>query len=106
MKLSWILSQHGSSRLWMHVAIALLVFCGSFTEWISRFFWIGSFLASKTLLDINFNKEDWLRPDIATDLGLATNPNGDGLGWRTLELNHFVVTGFVWFVDAFEWVCL
>ena len=109
MKLSWVLSHKGSKSVWVHVAIGILVFTGSFTQWLSHFFWIGAFVATKQLLDIDFNLDNWIRVDLQTDLGVGTNSGnvgGDGIGWKTIEMNHFIITGFVWFVDAFEWLCL
>jgi len=91
-QLAWVLSQRGSKSLWLHVAIALLVLAGSFTEWISRFMYIGSSMATE-LVVTQFNLDNWGNPD-------------DGVGWKTLEVVNTVTTGLVAFVDAFEWIAL
>jgi hypothetical protein len=101
-QLAWILSRQGTRQLWIHVSIAILILAGSFTEWISRLCWIGATLASELLVS-NFNLDDWLRGDISSSIQAD---GSDGLGWRTLEVNHIVSSGFIWFVDAFEWLCL
>lgn len=91
-QLSWVLSQRGSESLWLHVAIALLVLAGSFTEWISRFMYIGSSMATELLVN-DFDLDNWAYAE-------------DGIGWRTLEVIHTVTAGLVAFVDAFEWIAL
>jgi hypothetical protein len=93
-QLAWILSKRGSSQLWLHVSIAILVLFGSFTEWISRFLYIGSSMATQ-LLYKEFNLDNWL-----------SDTSNDGLGWRTLEVTHIVTSGLLWFVDAFEWLAM
>lgn len=92
LQLAWVLSQRGSKSLWLHVAIALLVLAGSFTEWISRFMFIGASMATE-LLVTQFNLDDWAYPN-------------DGVGWQTLEVTHIVTTGLISFIDAFEWIAL
>jgi hypothetical protein len=100
LQLAWMLSYQGTSTaLWIHVAIGILALGASLTEWIARLFWVGSNLAS-TLLINKFNLDKWLRAD------LATQYPDDELGWLVLELNHIVASGFIWFVDAFEWMGL
>jgi hypothetical protein len=104
-KLSWILSHGGIQSISIHLAIVILALGGTMTEWLSRFFWAGSFLASTKLLA--FNLDNWARVDLQNDMSASSSSStSDGMGWKTLELNHFVTTGFIWFVDAFEWICL
>eukprot|EP00980_Cylindrotheca_fusiformis_P012331 scaffold3020_cov118-Cylindrotheca_fusiformis.AAC.1 len=91
-QLAWVLSQRGAKSLWLHVAIALLVLAGSFTEWISRFMFIGSSMATE-LLVTQFNLDTWAYPE-------------DGVGWRALEVTHIITTGLIAFIDAFEWIAL
>jgi hypothetical protein len=93
-QLTWILSKRGTSQLWLHVSIAIFVLGGSFTEWISRFLYIGSTMATQ-LLYKEFNLANWL-----------SGSSGDGLGWRTLEVTHIVTSGLLWFTDAFEWLAM
>jgi hypothetical protein len=91
-QLAWVLSQRGAKSLWLHIAIGLLVLAGSFTEWISRFLFIGSTMASE-MLATQFTLDSWA-------------VEGDGIGWKTLEVSHIVTTGLISFVDAFEWIAL
>lgn len=99
--LAWMLSHQGksTSMLWIHVAIGILALGASLTEWIARLFWVGSNLSSNYLMN-KFNLDQWLRAD------LATQYPDDELGWLVLELNYIVASGFIWFVDAFEWLGL
>ena len=94
LQLAWILSQRGSKSLWMHIAIAVLALVGAFTEWISRFLYIGASMAMQMLVT-KFNLSDWI----------GDNGNDD-IGYRTLEVTHIVVRGMVTYIDAFEWICL
>jgi hypothetical protein len=93
-QLSWILSHRGSKSLWMHIAIAILALVGAFTEWISRFLYIGASMAMQMLVK-EFNLSNWI----------SENSNDD-IGWRTLEVTHIVTRGLISFIDAFEWICL
>jgi hypothetical protein len=100
LQLTWMLSYQGTSTaLWIHVSIGILALGASMTEWIARLFWAGSNLASTHLIH-KFNLDVWLRADLAT-----LYPQ-DELGWLVLEINHIVASGFIWFVDAFEWLSL
>ena len=91
-QLAWVLSNRGKQRVGMHIAIAALAVAGSFTEWIARFLYIGSSMATKLMTD-EFNLKNWL-----------TDTSDDELGWRTVELVNYVSTGLYWYVDAFEWL--
>lgn len=91
-QLTWVLSQRGSKSLWLHISVALLVLSGSLTEWISRFMYIGSSMATEMLAS-QFNLSNWLFTD-------------DGIGWKSLELSHLVTSGLISFVDSFEWIAL
>jgi hypothetical protein len=93
-QLAWILSQRGAKSLWMHIAIAILALAASFTEWISRFLYIGASMATEMLVT-QFNLDNWVGAN-----------SDDGIGWRTLEVTHIVVSGLILFIDAFEWICL
>lgn len=93
-QLAWVLSQRGNSRIALHMAIALLTLTGSFTEWISRFLYIGVSMAAE-LVATDFNLNNWI----------STNSN-DEIGWRALEVTHIVTYGLVGFIDAFEWLVL
>ena len=93
-QLAWILSHRGSKSLWLHIAIAILALAGSFTEWISRFLYIGASMASQILVT-NFDLDNWI----------STN-SADEIGWKALEVTYFITQGLIWFVDAFEWIAL
>lgn len=93
-QLAWILSHRGSQSLWLHVAIAILALIGAFTEWISRFLYMGAAMAMRLLVD-DFNLDNWI----------SANSN-DQIGWRALEVTHIVVRGLILYIDSFEWICL
>jgi hypothetical protein len=101
-EMAWILSRSGTQAVGPNIAICIFVLGGAFTEWLSHFFWIGVTAASFTLSNY-FNLDQWLRSDVAANLGLVGD---DGIGWRDLEVNHVVTSGLIWIVDSFEWVCL
>ncbi len=94
LQLAWILSHRGSQSLWMHIAIAILCLVGAFTEWISRFLYIGAAMAMQLMVN-EFNLDNWI----------SENSN-DQIGWRALEVTHIVVRGMILYIDAFEWICL
>lgn len=94
LQLCWILSLRGTHRIGLHVTVAILTLCGSFTEWISRFLYIGSSMATQLLVK-EFELDHWY----------SINSN-DGIGWRVLEVTHIVTSGLIWFIDAFEWLAL
>lgn len=74
------------------------------TEWLANMLWLGMCLVTKQVVE-KYNLENWLRDDLQ-DIDDATQPFDDGLGWRTVEVNQIVGSGFVWFVDSIEWVFL
>ncbi len=96
-QMAWLLSCQGTKGIKYNFSIMLLALGGALTEWLANLFWIGMTMATEKLAK-KFNLEEWVRDDIA-------GPN-EGLGWRTLEINHVGGSGVVWFVDAFEWLCL
>jgi hypothetical protein len=91
-QMGWLLSKHGTQNLGLNVSIVTLAIGGALTEWLSNLFWIGMNIASKTMV-LNFNLDTWMN-------------DGDGLGYKTLEVNHIATSGFIWLTDAFEWLCL
>mmetsp|Transcript_57641 Transcript_57641/g.86958 ORF Transcript_57641/g.86958 Transcript_57641/m.86958 type:complete len:332 (+) Transcript_57641:134-1129(+) len=101
-QLGWLLSKQGTQNLSLNVSIIMLAIGGALTEWLSNLFWIGTYLASKTMV-LNFELDWWLTPEQAQNIGQTGE---DGLGWKTLEINHIAASGFIWFTDAFEWLCL
>jgi hypothetical protein len=101
-EMAWILSRSGTQVIGPCVAICIFAIGGAMTEWLSHLFWIGTTVGSFTLA-FNFNLDQWLRPDVAASLGV---PADDGIGWRDLEVTHIIVSGMIWVVDSFEWLCL
>lgn len=101
-EMAWILSRSGTQSLGLNVAVVIFALGGALTEWISHLFWIGATVASFTLA-LDFNLDEWLRPDVANSLGVDDE---DGTGWRVLETDHVVTSGMIWIVDSFEWLCL
>jgi hypothetical protein len=100
-QMAWLLSKQGTRGICVNITIAMLALGGALTEWLSHLFWIGMNVASTNIVQ-KFNLDTWLRPDLAASLGTTT----DGMGWRVLEINHITGSGFIWFTDAFEWLCL
>ena len=96
-QMAWLLSDGGRKAIMFNIGIVLLAFSGAFMEWMSNLFWIGMNVASKNLVE-NFNLDNWVRSDLAADA--AT------IGWASLEINHIAGSGFIWFGDSFEWLCL
>jgi hypothetical protein len=96
-QMAWLLSKQGKQGISINISIMILALGGAITEWLSSLFWIGMNVASTHLVQ-KFNLDDWLRDD----LGSPT----DGMGWRALEVTHIDASGFIWFTDAFEWICL
>jgi hypothetical protein len=94
LELSWILSLRGSKWIALHIGIGVLALTGSFTEWISRFLYIGTTMATELMVN-EFNLNNWL-----------TSSSDDQIGWRALEVTHVVTYGLVAFADAFEWIIL
>jgi hypothetical protein len=101
-ELSWVLSRSGTQALVWNAGMVVFALGGAWTEWFSTIFWVGLNISSVNLSE-NFNLDVWLRADLSAQLGI---PEDDGLGWRDLELNHIVSSGMVWFISAFEWLCL
>jgi hypothetical protein len=103
MELAWILSRHGTQAIGANVGICVFALGGAFTEWLSHLFWLGVTTTSFAVAQ-NFNLDQWLRSDLAVNLGL--DGASDGMGWRELELDHIITSGMIWIVDSFEWLCL
>jgi hypothetical protein len=101
-EMAWILTYGGKRAIGTNIGIAVFVIGGALTEWLSHLFWIGTSTTSMVLAK-DFNLNEWLRSDIAILLDIDGD---DGLGWRTLEVNHVVTSGLIWIVGAFEWLAL
>jgi hypothetical protein len=96
-QMAWLLSNGGTKAITFNIGIVLLAFGGAFTEWMSNLFWIGMNVATKKIVE-EFNLDQWVRDEMA--------PVNEGLGWKSVEINHIAGSGFIWFVDTFEWMCL
>lgn len=101
-QMAWLLSRQGTKSISVNVSIMILAIGGAVTEWLSQLFWIGMNVASTNIVKV-FNLDDWVRDDVAASIGAQST---SGVGWRTLEATHVVASGFIWFTDAFEWLCL
>ena len=88
----WILSVGGKRRVGLHVLISALAIGGSISELLARLIMVG--VENIGLwLSKDWNLDDWAN-------------EGDGLGWRTLEVSYMLSRGVVLWVDAFEWLAL
>jgi hypothetical protein len=101
-EMAWILSRSGTQSIGSCVAVCVFAIGGAMTEWLSHLFWMGTTVGSFLLYN-EFNLDQWLRPDVAASVGV---PADDGLGWRSMEVTHIVISGMIWIVDSFEWLCL
>jgi hypothetical protein len=101
-QMAWLLSKQGTKGLGANVSIMMFALGGAITEWMAHLFWLGMNVAS-TQLVTKFNLDNWLRADLVASSGTGED---DQIGWRALEVNHISSSGFVWFVDSFEWLCL
>lgn len=97
LSMAWLLSKQGTQGMGYNLPIMMFAVGGALTEWLANLFWIGMTMASGKLAK-EFNLDEWVRDDVSG--------SDEGLGWRSLEVNHITGSGFIWFVDAFEWLCL
>lgn len=89
---AWVLSRGGKRDLGPHMLLAALAICGSITEFLARLLTVGMTNASQWLAK-DFNLDSW-------------DTEGDGTGWRVLEMIHIVTRGMLLWVDAFEALAL
>ena len=88
----WILSVGGKRRVGLHVVIAALALAGSISELLARLMMVGV-----------ENVGVWLSRDWNLDSWAS---EGDGMGWRTLEVGYMLSRGVILWIDAFEWLAL
>mmetsp|Transcript_6507 Transcript_6507/g.10857 ORF Transcript_6507/g.10857 Transcript_6507/m.10857 type:complete len:303 (-) Transcript_6507:79-987(-) len=88
----WILSVGGQRRVGLHVVIAALALGGSISELLARLMMVGVENVGVWL------SQDWNLDNWASE--------GDGLGWRTLEVGYMLSRGVIMWIDAFEWLAL
>jgi len=93
---AYVLSRGGKRNPAMHGYLALLVFIGSFTEFTSRLI-VSGLEDSLRYVISTFNLNDW---------ETAIDGEIDGMGWRVIEIIHWVTRGFVLWVDSFEWIVM
>jgi len=89
---AWILSKGGKRSVGPHMLLAALAIVGSLIELISRLMIVGMTNASEWMAK-DFNLDDW-------------DTEGDGTGWRVLEMIHIITRGMLLWVDAFEALAL
>ncbi|KAL7552778.1 hypothetical protein ACHAWF_016022 [Thalassiosira exigua] len=89
---AWVLSRGGKRLVGTHAAMAGMAICGSIIEFMSRLMIVGMTNASQWLAK-DFNLSDW-------------DSDGDGTGWRVLEMIHIITRGMVLWIDAFEALAL
>jgi len=95
LQLCWILSLGGRRAIATHTTMAVLCVVGSFTEFLSLLFMIGMSNATAWATK-NLNLSTWTDTSIGTDM----------IGWRVLELNIYMYSGMVLWVDTFEWFAM
>lgn len=91
-QLAWILSKGGKRKLGVHILLASLGVGGAGVECFARLMMVGLSNASFWLAK-DFNLDSW-------------DSEGDGTGWRVLEMIHIVTRGLTLWVDAFEALAL
>jgi len=94
LQLTWALSYNGKRKIGTHTAIATLAIAGCMTEVLARLLSFGLWGAARWLSE-GFQLSSW-----------KTSGQYDGFGWKSLEINYFIMDGLLDWVDAFEWICL
>jgi len=95
-QLAWGLSLGGKRLVGNHVSMVVFALVGCFTEILSRLLSIGSW-GTMNWISKNFTLTNW------------TNNGGyddDDVGWKTLEILYRIMHGLIFYIDAFEWICL
>ena len=91
-QLAWILSKGGKRKLGVHILLASLGVGGAGVESFARMMMVGL-----------SNTSMWLAKDFNLD---SWDSEGDGTGWRVLEMIHIATRGLILWVDAFEALAL
>eukprot|EP00571_Detonula_confervacea_P016053 CAMPEP_0172307906 /NCGR_PEP_ID=MMETSP1058-20130122/8664_1 /TAXON_ID=83371 /ORGANISM="Detonula confervacea, Strain CCMP 353" /LENGTH=360 /DNA_ID=CAMNT_0013020213 /DNA_START=124 /DNA_END=1206 /DNA_ORIENTATION=+ len=89
---AWVLSRGGKRSVGVHMLLAALAICGGIIELLARLLTVGMTNASMWLAK-DFNLDNW-------------DSEGDGTGWRVLEMIHIVTRGLLLWIDAFEALAL
>ena len=85
-QVSWILSQGGRQHLGLHAAVCLFAMAAAICKLVVSLMMIGT-RGSFKFIEERFEVGDW---ELQTS---NSNVNGDGVGWRVLEMIHIVVVG-------------
>ena len=85
-QVSWILSQGGRQHLGLHAAVFLFAMAAAICKLVVSLMMIGT-RGSFKFIEERFEVGDW---ELQTSNG---NDNGDGVGWRVLEMIHIIVHG-------------
>ena len=85
-QVSWILSQGGRQHLGLHAAVFLLAMAAAICKLVVSLMMIGA-RGSFKFIEERFEVGDW---ELQTSNG---NDNGDGVGWRVLEMIHIIIEG-------------
>lgn len=94
LEFSWVSSRRGKESIALHVSIAFIAISAAFTEGLSIFLYLGSASTAKFVTN-DLNLDHWLG-----------SSSSDKLGWRANELVHIVLSGFLIFVNSFEYICM
>jgi len=92
LQIAWILSKGGKRKLGMHALMGALVIGGSIAELLSRLMMVGIENVAEWMAR-EFNLDDWVN-------------QGDGIGWKVLELTTQLSRGLILWVDSFEYLAL
>jgi len=99
LQLAWALSRGGKRKVGIHTAIAAFAISGVISEVLARLLSFGIWGSSRWISE-SFNLSSWMSN------GNGSYNSGDGIGWKVLEINYFIMDGLLDWVDAFEWICL
>ena len=89
---AWVLSRGGKRLVGPHMLLAAMGICGGIIELLARLLTVGMTNAAQWLAK-DFNLDDW-------------DSEGDGTGWRVLEMIYIVTRGMLLWIDAFEALAL
>jgi len=101
-EMAWVLSKRGTRSLGCNVGIAVFTLAGSWSKWFSTILWTGMYISFIELAG-KFNLDNWLSSEIANSFNIEDE---DGIGWSTLEINHWFFKGMTLIIDAIEWFLL
>mmetsp|Transcript_24302 Transcript_24302/g.52072 ORF Transcript_24302/g.52072 Transcript_24302/m.52072 type:complete len:362 (+) Transcript_24302:225-1310(+) len=97
---AWVLSKGGTRAVGPHCLLAGLAICGGIIELLARLLTVGMTNAASWMAK-DFNLENWTEP-----AWYENSSDGDGTGWRVLEMIAVTTQGMLLWVDAFEAMAL